>query len=206
MHMSSAKNKPIRPFSPQFIQPKDSLFTHWNNQETPLSVEIGCGAGLHPIQWAKLNPDKRLVAIERTKEKFQAFEQRLKNNSIHNVYGVNDDALNWLPANIKANSVENYYILYPNPYPKEKQANKRFHRSCLFHYILETLKPSGQVHMATNEISLFNEALYYFKDFWRMELLEQGPILSNQRTPRTHFEKKYLNRGETCFNLVTRKR
>jgi hypothetical protein len=37
---------------------------------------------------------------------------------------------------------------------------------------------------------------------WGMSLVEEGFV---SHPPRTHFEKKYLERGEACWNLVFEK-
>lgn len=75
--MTSKKNlshKQKRPFQPaklskprDFIMPK--ILAGEQKTQRPLIVEIGAGKGMHALDFAKQNPDKHLIAIERTRNK-----------------------------------------------------------------------------------------------------------------------------------------
>lgn len=194
--------KPVRPYR------SDLMLTGSIITKKTLAIEIGCGAGLHPIAYAKKHPDHHLIALERTKEKFSAFMGRHQSHGLGNLTPINEDAETWLPKNVPPRSVQKYFLLYPNPYPKESQANKRWHRNPFFHFLLETLAPGGTIEMATNELFYFKEAKMYLSDFWKLPFeareFQEVSWLDDPR-PRTHFEKKYLARGETCYNLIVRK-
>ncbi|MCJ8277001.1 MAG: hypothetical protein HRT44_02565 [Bdellovibrionales bacterium] len=208
MPSSLADIKSVRPFKKvSALTTSDENFGLWNQKAwTKLCIEVGCGVGMHPIRWAQQNPDSGLVALERTKEKFESFKGRLLSHDLKNIHAVNEDGLYWLPENIKTQMVDEYFFLYPNPYPKEDQANKRWHRSSLMHFILETLKPKGLIHFATNEPWLAEEGKNYFLNYWKLSLLEETSLLQVQGfQPRTHFEKKYLSRNESCKNFVFQK-
>ncbi|MFN8369910.1 MAG: hypothetical protein U0T83_04695 [Bacteriovoracaceae bacterium] len=101
-------------------------------------------------------------------------------------------------------SVDRYIMLYPNPYPKSKQQNKRFHCMPFMEVIRKTLKPGGEIIMATNEEFYAKEALDWMNSYWGFDLI-RDEILRNGDTPRTHFEKKYLLSNQKCFNLVWQK-
>lgn len=200
--MESAKIKPVRPFNPSLCGQKDLLFQQWKLSQKSLSIEIGCGAGLHPIQWAQNHLNSGLIALERTQNKFKAFKSRISHHERPNLYGVNADAHDWLPTNIEEKSIESYFLLYPNPYPKESQANKRWFRSPIFHYILKTIKPKGKIHFATNELFLYEETLLYAKNLWNLQIESSRQSHQTSWPPRTHFEKKYLTRGQNCFDVT----
>lgn len=206
MHMTSADLKPVRPFHP--ISPKnlDFEFQSWAADKTNIFLEIGCGAGLHPIQWTGLNPSKNLIAIERTKNKFEPFKQRILNHERKNLYPVKGEAMDWVPQNIKTSILDGVFFLYPNPYPKEKQSNKRWHRSPFFHLVLKCLKPGGTITCATNEKFFFEECRLYGLEFWQLEHAHEKEIQLGDLKPRTHFEKKYLEAGQTCYEIIFRKR
>ncbi len=205
MRSPSAKLKAVRPFNWVSTQDPDLRFQNWSRSFSKLVLEIGCGVGLHPIQWAGRHPDHGLIAIERTKTKFQSFERRLNNHNFKNILPVFADALDWAPTNLQAGSLSEIFILYPNPYPKEKQANKRWYRSPFCAFLLNLLKEDGKIHFATNEAFLYEESLSYATEYWKLAVEKQLSSSQNEWTPRTHFEKKYLNRGNLCFDLTFRK-
>lgn len=203
----SAANDPqlqVRNFKMTPYAVVDNNFFRWkknNFQQT--TIEIGCGVGFHPIAYGKNNPDHGIVAIERTKTKYLAFARRLDNHDRpKNIYPYNGDALNWLPANVLPETVNKYFLLYPNPYPKAAQANKRWHRNPLMHKIKESLKPAGTIHFASNEKWLVDETLQYMQDYWGFALQDMQEVRGEIANPLTHFEKKYLKRGDTCYRLV----
>lgn len=167
----------------------------------PVDLEIGCGVGFHPLRYARQNPDRQLVAFERTKEKFEKFAARIAHHDpLPNLTAVHGDALAWIAHSFGPASVDRYFILYPNPYPKESQRNLRFPLMPAFRVIRDTMKPGATLTLATNAEAYAREAAEGFVKDWGLELAEKK-ALPGDFPPRTHFEKKYLMRGETCWNL-----
>ena len=168
---------------------------------SPLDLEIGCGVGWHPIQYAKAHPDRRLIAIEHTREKFLSFERRANSHPdlAPHLLPVHADAIRWVTHLIKPEILDRVLLLYPNP--ESKAANKRWFRMPFFHHLLKTVKTGGTIQLATNIASYADEAEMYAIHFWNLELQNRCEIKSSI-APRTHFEKKYLARGETCFDLT----
>jgi tRNA (guanine-N7-)-methyltransferase len=168
----------------------------------PLDIEIGCGVGFHPLRYARENPERQLVAFERTAEKFARFQGRLAHHpALPNLQAVRGDAIPWITHSFGAESVDRYFILYPNPYPKESQRNLRFHEMPFFSVIMETLKRGGTLTLATNMEFYRDGAREKIVGEWGLEVVTEGRIAPDA-VPRTHFEKKYLLRGEACWNLI----
>jgi tRNA (guanine-N7-)-methyltransferase len=170
----------------------------------PVCVEIGAGQGFFAVQFAKANPAKTLIAIERTQERFAKLQRRVVNNRCDNVIPVRANAVNWIAHCLPCQSVDNYFLWYPNPYPKPSQRNKRFHAMPFMAYLLQTLKPYGTFTLATNQGFYYREARTLMVDVWGLTCVVDRQI-EPQHSPRTHFEKKYLGRGDHCWQLVFRK-
>ncbi len=206
---NGAEIQPVRPFNIKSLdQTPDFDFVKWKEKHTqPLALEIGAGAGWHSINWAKKHPKDAIITIERTKNKFLHFQSRLNNHQLPNIFPKNIDAHYWLPNNLAPNSIHSLFLLYPNPYPKEKQANKRWHRNSLFEFILKTLIPGGKIHLATNELFYAQEAHLYMTEFWKLAVFKKQVIHKDKDfTPRTHFEKKYWLNGETLYDFIFEKK
>lgn len=167
----------------------------------PLIVEIGAGKGMHACLYAKKNPEHDLIAIERTQNKFKAFEglARSVNNEVvnlDNLLAVHADAIPYCVHGLPAQSVDVFYLLYPNPEPKNP--NQQWLNMPFFEFLLSRLKPNGKVILASNIESYIDNAYQQSKDTWCLATTrEEVPIESK----RTHFEIKYLARGETCWQL-----
>ena len=172
-----------------------------------LYLEIGCGTGDHALSFANFNPNKHLVAIERTNNKYRRFLNKFQKFKPNNLSPIQADAILWSSQYLKKNSLSGCFILYPNPYPKNKQSNLRWHNMPYFQHLITLLKPEAQIILATNIKDYANE----LKDVvsknhsHQLELSELTIIDPKKIEPRTAFEKKYLLRGETCYNIILNK-
>jgi tRNA G46 methylase TrmB len=165
-------------------------------------LEIGAGQGLHAVAYCKAHPDRTLIAIERTHGRFHALAQRHQNHpDLHNLIVVHADAVSVATRLLRPDSLARIFLLYPNPYPKTKQANQRWHNMPFMGFLLERLKAGGELTLATNIPEYAEEARTRFTEIWGLSLI--GDVAP--REGRTHFERKYLARGEACRNLTFRK-
>lgn len=194
----------MRPFNPDHI-PRPALDPSalaWLNERDAFDLEIGAGAGLHAVQTALANPTRPLVAIERTEVKFNGLARRYaQHGAPENLCPLRGDAVAFVTHFVRPAQLARVYLLYPNPYPKSRQSNLRWYNSPFMAHLREKMATDAHLRLATN--------LKWYADQAR-ELLPAhfGFRLESERTlgsgdpPRTHFEKKYLARGETCFDLV----
>lgn len=169
----------------------------------PLDIEIGCGVGFHPLQYARANPSRTLIAFERTKEKFAKFAGRVAHHdALPNLVAVHGDGIAWVVHGVRPTSVDRYFLLYPNPSPKDK--NQRWFAMPFMRHMISTLKVGGTITLATNITPYYEEAKELATEEWGLKIVEDRAVAASDK-PRTHFEKKYLERGETCWNLVVKK-
>ena len=186
-----------RDFSPsmQNISSTDANVSH-----NPLVLEIGAGKGKHALLFASQNPDTQLVAIERTRNKFEAFAKLAVQQKLTNLIPVHADAIAWIVHAIKPNSVAYIYILYPNPEPHNP--NQQWLNMPFFEFLLSRLREGGQVIVVTNIESYMDNAEQQAKLLWYLPTLREQVASDSQRT---HFEIKYLARQEVCWQLTITK-
>lgn len=178
-----------------------------------VDLEIGCGKGLHAISYARENPERHLIAVERTREKFTGLCSRLashrgKGIALANLSPLCGDAISFLVHHFSEEEIfSRVFILYPNPYPKPSQANKRFHNAPAMSLIQTSLQTGGELTLATNEAWYADEARKRLCQDWKFTL-HRDETFDHQSLAfpaRTHFERKYLARGDKVYNLVFRK-
>ncbi|WP_372651693.1 tRNA (guanosine(46)-N(7))-methyltransferase TrmB [Halobacteriovorax sp.] len=174
----------------------------------PLDVEIGCGVGLHPIQYAISNPNRYLVAIEHTTDKFKKFERRFtKHGNPQNLLPVHENGISWVTHLLPKESVSRFFFLFPNPNPKPGQQNKRFHAMPFMEKVIECLRPNGTIHVATNELFYAEESMEFMTNVWNLECVHNTIIeKDSEHIGRTHFERKYLERGQVIYDQIFRKK
>ena len=187
----------IRPFQAQYLKAPRNFQPIEN---TKICLEIGAGKGKHACLFATENPDHHLIAIERTAEKFLAMQKQHQLQNLENLSPVNADALPWTVHALYPQQVEKLFILYPNPEPHN--ATQRWLNMPFFEYLLSRVAEGGEITLASNIPEYISEAEQQIKDIWQLPYqLEMIPNTS----ARTHFEVKYLERGELCQQLVMTK-
>ena len=167
-------------------------------------LEIGAGAGLHAIRYARANPERRLLAIERTEIKFRGLERRRAHHGFDNLRCLRADAVAFVVHFVPPASLRRVFLLYPNPYPKQKHANLRWYNSPFMTHLGAKMEPGAELHLATNLEWYADEARRRIPADFAFEVQSERR-LGPADEARTHFEKKYLARGETCFDLVFRR-
>ncbi|WP_353383435.1 SAM-dependent methyltransferase [Acinetobacter schindleri] len=188
---------PIRQFQAQRMHaPRDFQ----SISPEPICVEIGAGKGKHALLFTRTHPEHKLIAIERTREKFLAMQKQHELEGQPNLKTVHADALPWVVHALYPGQVEQFFVLYPNPEPHnpaQRWANMPF-----FEFLLSRLKTGGSITLASNIPEYIDEAEQQMKELWNLPYDKQ--IIASD-SARTHFEIKYLERGELCQQLIITK-
>ncbi|GAA4357912.1 SAM-dependent methyltransferase [Kangiella marina] len=159
-------------------------------------LEIGAGKGMHAMKFAEANPQKHLIAVERTRAKFDVFASRAKDLSLENLSAVHADAIPWVVHGFPPKSLDGVFLLYPNPEPKN--ASQRWLNMPFFEFLLSRMKPKATLVLATNIKEYVDEAEVLARKDWALNVKR---IEVSKDSARTHFEVKYLARGEVCYQL-----
>ena len=193
-----------RAFQPQRLSaPRDFMIPKIisdNKDEKPLILEIGAGKGKHALSFALQNPDKHLIAIERTRNKFDAFSKLATLQDLSNLDAIHADAIAWTVHALKPNSVAKIFILYPNP--EQHNPNQQWLNMPFFEFLLSRLQVGGEIILVTNIQSYMDNAEHQAAKLWCLPNNRYRVPVDSQRT---HFEVKYLARQEVCWELSIRK-
>lgn len=188
-----------RRFAPEYLYPPTDFcsLSVALRQHRQLSLEIGAGKGRHAAAFATAHPNAHLIAIERTKHKFLALQKLAQSEKLANLTCVHADAIPWAVYALPPNSLSSVYILYPNPEPHNK--NQRFVNMPFFEFLLSRMKQGARIYLASNIKGYIDEAKKQLTDIWQLPFT---CVSIDKTSKRTHFEIKYLARGETCFELA----
>lgn len=188
---------PIRQFQAQRMHaPRDFQ----SISPEAVCIEVGAGKGKHALLFTKTHPDTQLIAIERTREKFLAMQKQHGIEGQANLQTVHADALPWIVHALYPEQVEQFFILYPNPEshnPAQRWVNMPF-----FEFLLSRLKTGGTITLASNIPAYIEEAEQQAEQLWKLPFIKE---VIAQDSARTHFEIKYLERGELCQQLIITK-
>jgi len=166
------------------------------------SLEIGCGVGFHPIRFAITHPQEKIIAIERTQEKFKKFHSRFINHHTPpNLLPLHADAVSIVTHCLPDKFFKKIFILYPNPELKNK--NQRWINMPFFSELRRVLSDHGEIELRTN-IEQYAEEVITKSSSQKMYIHSQRSI-DKTEIAKTHFEKKYLLRDQNCIELILKK-
>ena len=184
---------PIRQFQAQRMHaPRD--FQAIANES--VCVEIGAGKGKHALLFSGQHPEHKLIAIERTREKFLAMQKQHQLEGQQNLQIVHADAIPWIVHALFPAQVAQFFILYPNPEPHN--ATQRWLNMPFFEFLLSRLQTGGSITLVSNIPEYIAEAQQQLSEVWKLPFIQQDVPADSART---HFEIKYLARGERCQEL-----
>ena len=102
--------------------------------------EIGYGDGNHLVEMAKLHPDIAFIGTEVFVNGNAAILKHIVNEDIKNIRIFPDD-VNLLFPYLQDNIFDRIFILYPDPWPKNRNENRRMvniNNLKIFHSLLKT--------------------------------------------------------------------
>ncbi|MGQ7707864.1 hypothetical protein ACTGY4_09990, partial [Streptococcus suis] len=92
---------------------------------------------------------------------------------------------------LQPQQVEQFFILYPNPEPHNPA--QRWLNMPFFEFLISRLQVAGQITLASNIPEYIEEAQQQLIEVWTLPFVKERIADSSART---HFEIKYLERGE----------
>jgi tRNA (guanine-N7-)-methyltransferase len=112
-------------------------------------VEIGYGGGEHLALEASRHPQIGYIGCEVFTGGIGKMVQAVAEQDLRNVRLFTDDAFKLLLALPDA-SLDEVYLLYPDPWPKTRHHKRRFVSPTTLAQLARVIRPGGQFHFATD--------------------------------------------------------
>ena len=119
-------------------------------EKTKVIMEIGSGMGEATAQIAKANPEVGYVAVEMHSPGLAALLILINQMELENIKLIREDATYLLANHIPDNSLDGIHLLFPDPWPKNRQHKRRMVQSEFIELVGRKLKPGGFIHIATD--------------------------------------------------------
>lgn len=155
----------------------------WYPEAQALHLEIGCGYG-HFLEWlAPRCPDTAFVGLDIVSKVLRKAQHRLA--GIENITLAKLDALYTLRELVAPGSLDALYILFPDPWFKERHQKRRTLREDTLPLFASRLKPGGQLIFVSDDPPYAADAL---------ALLEACPYFEKDTFPEITVKTKYENK------------
>jgi len=206
-HLTHASQKPYQKHTEEAFAQMDALVKAFlvANPEGEIILDACCGVGQSTRILAKKNPQALVIGVDKSDHRinrnvegfdandgFIAENYHLVRADLNDFYRLVKEA-KWLVAK--------HYILYPNPWPKSKHLQRRWHGSAVF----------PQMTSIGHQLILRSNWRIYLAEFQQAAKLValQGEILVlpvvDSSVALTPFEAKFQASGQVCWELILKR-
>jgi tRNA (guanine-N7-)-methyltransferase len=162
-------------------------------------LEIGFGGGEHMVHQAALHPDVSVIGAEAFLNGVAKALAHVEQAGVANVRIHYGDARVLLEA-MPDQCLERVYLLYPDPWPKERQKKRRFVNADNLAHFHRVLKPSGLFLFASDIPDYVDWTRELIMSLGCFEAVGNSTEAFENWTP-TRYEMKALREGRTSRYL-----
>ncbi len=195
-HLTHAFQKPVQAHTLAAFNEVNETMLSFDGE---IILDACCGVGQSTRLLAKQNPNAFVIGVDKSANRLERnIDEHLSTDltdvdnycliraDLNDFYRLVQDA-SWV--------ISRHFILYPNPWPKSKHLQRRWHGSAVFPNIIKT----GQ------RIELRSNWRLYLEEFLAASKMagRTGEIVQLHVTePLTPFEAKFTASQQVCWQLV----
>jgi len=124
-------------------------------RNAPVHVDLGCGDGSFLCTLAQRMPAKNFLGIERLLNRVRTSARKAA--MLHNVRLLRVESSYAVRYLLPTESVERFYLLFPDPWPKRRHHRRRIVTPDFLSSIHAALQKDGSIHFATDDVDYFRE-------------------------------------------------
>lgn len=201
-HLAHPFQKPYQAHTEQAFSQMDALVQTFlqDNPKGEVILDACCGVGQSTRILAQQNPQALVIGVDKSAHRINRNVEGFDSEDgyhAENYHLVRAD-LNDFYRLVKAANwpVSKHYILYPNPWPKSKHLQRRWHGSAVF----PQMTSIGEMLILRSNWPLY---LQEFQQAAKQVNLSGNLIeLADNEVPLTPFEAKYQASNQTCWQLT----
>jgi tRNA (guanine-N7-)-methyltransferase len=167
-------------------------------RNAPLHVDLGCGDGSFLVALAERYPEKNFLGVERMSGRVEKASRKASGlQNVRLLHLENSYAVEHL---LPPGSVEAFYLLFPDPWPKRRHQRRRVVTPGFLGAIHAALEPNGVLRVATDQFDYFSQISQLAEQSGKFAFVEP-----NGEFPASTFETRFRRRGVDVHRLALRK-
>lgn len=209
--------------SPFVINEPQSFQSRWKEavfgNQNPLYLEVGMGMGQFIRTHAQQHPEYNYIGFEiNSTVLYKALRRYLElreragqpaEPEASNLRFIRQDA-RFLAEDFGPGEVDRIYLNFSDPWPKDKNANKRLTSPVFMKLYDKILRPDGIIEFKTDNEGLFDYSLESIPECgWELAAvtrdLHGDPELSKGNI-MTEYEEKFSKKGNPIYKLIAKRR
>jgi tRNA (guanine-N7-)-methyltransferase len=172
----------------------------------PLVVEIGSGNGHFLVECAMCQSERNFVGTEILGGRARKFHSKIEKRKLKNLVVFKGDARQFVWEYLYEGTVQEFIILFPDPWPKKRHHKHRILTSAFIQMLRVRLKTGGLVSVATDYSEYRDMILEGFeKNGGFSLLLKEGFGNYPKNFPKTIFQEKFKKEGKEIFFMQFQK-
>jgi tRNA (guanine-N7-)-methyltransferase len=156
-------------------------------RNAPIEIDLGCGDGSFLVEIAAANPETDFLGIERLFGRVGSACRKIAKRGLTNVRVLLVETSYAVERMLPANSVAQFYLMFPDPWPKRRHWRRRVVTEDFLVSIHRALVPDGVLRIATDQLD-------YFREIERLAGQSTQFVLTSDPEPpraRNTFEKRF---------------
>ncbi len=135
-----------RPFKPVSLAVFEGIQKTVEQHGGPVIFDSGCGTGESSLLLAEQHPEAIVVGFDKSEMRIDKSETQREQSD--NAICVRADCIDiWRLANRADWRLQHHFLLYPNPWPKKRHLQRRWHAHPVFKDLLDL---GGTLHLRSN--------------------------------------------------------
>jgi tRNA (guanine-N7-)-methyltransferase len=167
-------------------------------RKAPLQVDLGCGDGSFLCALAQQMSERNFLGIERLLNRVRT--SALKAAALDNVRVLRVESLYAVRYLLPSESVERFYLLFPDPWPKRRHHQRRIVTPDFLSSIHAALHKNGSISIVTDDVD-------YFRKIKDVAESDPGFVISDADLdlPPSRFGLIFRQKGAPIHSLALRK-
>lgn len=169
----------------------------------PVKIEFCSGNGDWINQRALQDKESNWVAIEKRFDRSRRIWSKSRNLSLPNLFLIWGEALTVCVHYLKASSVDEIFINFPDPWPKHRHAKNRLIDEIFVEQLHRILKPGGALTLVTDDENYAHQMLQKLKKNEGFKPFYPSPFYANEYPSygTSYFDQLWRSRGKAIYFL-----
>jgi len=161
------------------------------SKKGPLEVELGSGDGSFLVAYAKQNPERNFLGVERLLGRIRKTARKSVRAGLMNLRCIRIESAYLLEFLLPRNSVSALHIYFPDPWPKRKHHRHRLINERFPALASQALVPAGRIYLRTDHPEYHAQMLEVFRPSALYRPVDTPPDLQETLTD---FERGFQSR------------